>query len=886
MKPYDIKTRIIDNNLEITGLDVNQTASQAFMITLHKLLTHNPATRGVTVAHQGQEVTLTCPLLAPYRRAIVKVLSYFRDNIRLLGETTTTLGQHLQYGGVVTYHPGNKTFLVAPVFFEGFSPEASQVLANMGGYPKPDKNRSLSLSYLFDFMAANKNTTQPFVMDETLLNIVSKPITGYTGELHALQDHDISKLGFVHADTQTMRDKKKSLKTLADKLESFGFTSLYELLLNRPRTYIDKSQPQSIEELTFEEEATIIGDIAFADHMRNDAGTKFRINLEGGGTVTVTFFRQKWLKNKYPVGTQVLVTGVVKEFQGRPVITGKSIESLDVGRDIPVVPIYKQSPSKGITTKVISNATRELLCRLEFPGNTKIETPHYLRTPKVMPVQAALGCVHYPSSMSEVYAGLDALAWYEMVYTQILLRSAARTVTGAQGVTNPDQQNLVTRVVESLPYQLTGDQTKAVQQVLHMMGSDTPMSAMLSADVGAGKTIVQILGCLIAVSAGRQAALVAPTEILARQLHKSLQDVLECANLTDTVRAEFLYSGAKASEKKRITTGLKDGDINIVVGTHSILSDKISFQDLGFVCFDEQQKFGARQRTEILGRQEDGSIPDFMMATATPIPRSIAQAMFGDVTLLEIKEKPAGRKPIRTIWVPENPNDTTLTYSTPMWDDVRVELDLGHQAFVITPLVEDSDRVDAASVKSTHKALQSIALQGYKVACVWGKMKRAEQEQIMADFRDGKYDVLVASTVVEVGVDIPNATRMVILSAERLGASSLHQIRGRVGRNAYDCVCYLVSAGTTESAQRRLTSLVENQDGFAIAKEDLLTRAEGDVLSSNQSGGRAAKFATLRFHSHMLEAAAQKADNILDSQYVEEAIRDAKLMFSEAEILR
>ena len=160
--------------------------------------------------------------------------------------------------------------------------------------------------------------------------------------------------------------RKKSSKTLADKLESFGFTSLYELLLNRPRTYIDKSQPQTIDQLTFEEEATIIGDIAFADHMRNDAGTKFRINLEGGGTVTVTFFRQKWLKNKYPVGTQVLVTGVVKEFQGRPVITGKSIESLDVGRDIPVVPIYKQSPSKGITTKVISNATRELLCRLEF----------------------------------------------------------------------------------------------------------------------------------------------------------------------------------------------------------------------------------------------------------------------------------------------------------------------------------------------------------------------------------------------------------------------------------------------------------------------------------------------------------------------------------------
>ena len=241
-------------------------------------------------------MTLTCPLLAPYRRAITKVLSYFRDNIRLLGESAATLGGYLQYGGVVTYHPGNKTFLVAPVFFEGFSSEAAQILANMGGYPKPDKTRSLSLSYLFDFMAATKTLPNHFVMDETLLNIVSKPIAGYTGELHALQDHNINKLGFVHADTQTMRDKKKSSKTLADKLESFGFTSLYELLLNRPRTYIDKSQPQTIDQLTFEEEATIIGDIAFADHMRNDAGTKFRINLEGGGTVTVTFFRQKWLK--------------------------------------------------------------------------------------------------------------------------------------------------------------------------------------------------------------------------------------------------------------------------------------------------------------------------------------------------------------------------------------------------------------------------------------------------------------------------------------------------------------------------------------------------------------------------------------------------------------
>lgn len=877
---YDIYVNHDTQNdvLEFTATQQKNTAGRTTIVALHRTL---PDT---TLTEHDNTLTLITPLTAATRRTITRVLSGLRHKIRVITDTNQ-LYETLGYSGVITYTPGANTFQAAPLLPD-FHTDTSTMLAGIGAYPNKDGTRNISLANLFGFLTSNTNTTYPLVLDKNILSIISQPIPGFTGHLTNLQEHTIGELSFVANDTQTAKDRRKTKKTLTEKMEKFGFTNLYELLLNPPRHYIDKSKPQNLSDLTLGEEATIIGEIDYIKDLANNAGVLFRINLDGGGSISVSFFKQHWLKTKHPVGTQVLVTGTVNEYRGRLTMTGKTIESLNICRDVPVVPIYAQSPTQGITTKVVSNATRELLTRLSFPGNQRIVTPHYLRAPKIMGFQEALEAIHYPATTQEAYQGIYALAYYELLYTQVLLKDANEAAATRRGVTNTSTGVLTQKVIDTLPYTLTNDQKTVYEKTKNLMGREEPFTGLLSADVGAGKTIIQFLTCLQTVEAGRQAVIIAPTEILVRQLYTNLTRILEDSNLTDTVSTGFLVAGLKAKEKRTLTNSIRDGGTQIIVGTHAALTKQLEFHDLGFVCFDEQQKFGAAQRTVLLDKREDGRVPDFMMATATPIPRSVAQIMFGNITLLEIHEKPAGRKPIRTTWHPEHPTIMMEDYHHPMWEDVRAELDLGHQAFIITPLVEASEKIDAASVTSTHHELTSTVFNGYRVGFAHGKMKRDQQEEVMRAFRAGEYDVLVASTVVEVGVDIPNATRMVILSADRLGASTLHQIRGRVGRNSYDCACYLVAQATSENTVRRLESLVNSQDGFRIAQEDLLNRGEGDVLSSTQAGGAATRFASLRHHAHLLEATSEHADRILGSPYRQEAIIEAKRMFGDVEFLK
>ena len=820
------------------------------------------------------------------RRAAARVISGLRHNIRINTPHPGEVEHVLGYAGVATHTPGHSSFQVHPLTPGGFPPATVDVLNTVGAYPRDDGSRSISLNSLFEFLNLNHAAGTPIVLAEDTLGLITHPLTGYAGGLLDLQDYTVRELSFVRNDVQPAHARRKTKKTLPEKLEKHGFTSLYELLMNRPRHYIDKSNPQNLGSLTLGEEATIIGTIDYARDLSNNMGVLFRVRLEGGGTLSVSFFRQPWLKKKYPPGVEVLITGVVQDYKGRFTMTGKTIESLTIGRDVPVVPIYNQSPSQGITTRMVSNMVRELLTRLDY--NTGVLTPPWAAAEGILTFQEALEAVHYPASTGAAYRGIESLAYYEMLLTQILLKDAQQDARTRQGVPNTGEEmpRLVQSVIESLPYQLTGDQGKVLQKTLGLMSSPEPFTGLLSADVGAGKTIIQFLGALQAVASGRQAVIVAPTEILARQLYTNLQNTLQDAGVSEYVSAGLLVAGLKAAEKRALHKSIQTGSTSIVVGTHAALSKTTRFHDLGFVCFDEQQKFGAEQRTLLLNTREDGRTPDFMMATATPIPRSVAQVMFGDVELLEIHEKPAGRKPIRTTWHQEHPTVMLGDYYHTMWEDVRAELDLGRQAFIITPLVEDTSKIDAASVTSTHKELTSGVFKGYRVGFAHGKMKREDQQKVMRAFRDGEYDVLVASTVVEVGVDIPNATRMVVLSADRLGASTLHQIRGRVGRNAYDCACYLVSNSTSESTHRRLESLVNSQDGFRIAQEDLMNRGEGDVLSAAQAGGSASRFATIRAHSHLLGRVSEHADRVLGSRYRGEAIMMGRRMFGDVEFLK
>ena len=388
-------------------------------------------------------------------------------------------------------------------------------------------------------------------------------------------------------------------------------------------------------------------------------------------------------------------------------------------------------------------------------------------------------------------------------------------------------------------------------------------------------TVVAQLSCMQALDNGYQSVLAAPTEVLATQLYNTFENLINGMPEEMKPTLAFLGGKMKAAEKREILKYIKTGDIDILVGTHSVLSDKTEFRNLGLVVIDEQQKFGAAQREALLESRNDGRKPDLLAQTATPIPRSTAQAFYGDINLISLYGKPEGRIKIDTKWVKDDPKTITKDKGHKMWQDIMKEVEDGHQVFVVVPMVYESKKMDSASVEGAYKDLKKI-LPKAKIGYTHGSLKKDDNQTAMEEFRKGKLDILVASTVIEVGVDVPNATRIVILSADRLGASSLHQVRGRVGRSNLPSTCYLVSEGKTPTSKKRLQALVDFTDGFEIAKVDLETRGQGDLFGLRQAGESTLRFSNLVDHSKLVESAQRLANEIYKGPLKENALRDAQ----------
>lgn len=754
----------------------------------------------------------------------------------------------------------------------------------VNGYPTKTGYR-IDISKVLDLeaMGVNTGTKLPQItFSKEVIQLNSEPIYGYGGTLSSLKTLPIDMLNVVNANNQSWKATKNSTKTLKDKMNEMGIETLHDLLFWLPRRYIDKSKPQDISDLIEGETAVIVGKIDTASELNSGrGGAIFEIRTNTGSKIRVTFFNQRWLLSKFRVGSEVLVTGKFSWWNREPQIGGASIEHAEEAAILPIVPIYNQSPSKGITTYFIMSANRELISRLGT-----INLPPYLEQEGKMTYFEALTSLHFPESLDNHYEALDTLAYYELIYMQVLIQEAKENSVDRDGLNVVESsKRLQAKAIKSLPYTLTVSQKRAIVEMNKKMADNLPSSTLLTADVGAGKSIVAQLAAIRAVDGGFQAAILGPTDILARQLYETLQRVI--TGLTegygDKVEAVFLSGSMKVREKKAILAKIEDGTANIIVGTHSLMADSVKYKNLGFIAIDEQQKFGAEQRTKLLNSREDGKVPDILMQTATPIPRSMSQIFYGDIDTIEMKEKPAGRIPIITEWIQEDPTGLTAEIANDIWNDVISEADQGHQTFIITPLVSESTSIDSASVERTFKNLSTMALSGLRVAFVHGKMKQDAQRKVMEDFRAKEYDVLVASTVIEVGVDIPDATRVIILSADRLGSSSLHQIRGRVGRNAKPSKCYLVSLGKTENSQLRLQSLVDNEDGFEIAKNDLKIRGEGKMFNTEQSGRSEMIFASLAKHSDKIDKAKSEALRILSSKYRGIAIRECKEIFESNE---
>jgi ATP-dependent DNA helicase RecG len=759
-----------------------------------------------------------------------------------------------------------------------------ELFQKVNAYPTKAGYR-IDISRVLDLEAisASLETKLPKVtFDKEVLQLNREPIVGFDGTLESLKLLPLGSLNVISSNSQSWKALKTSQKTLEEKMADFKVNSLHDLLFWLPRRYIDKSKPQEIRNLLEGESCTIVGRVKSSSDMPNGMGVAFEIETEAGESIRVSFFRQNWLRAKFTVGQEVLITGKFSWWMKKPQLNGSSIEHSEEAAVLPIVPVYKQSEAKGITTNLLMAANRELLSRIKT-----INLPVYFRQAGRMDYCEALTELHFPTSLDRHYEAVDTLAYYELVYMQLIIQEAKEKSEVRPGLTqNSSDRKLQVKAIKSLPFELTKSQKRAVVEMNKKLANEAPSSTLLNADTGSGKTVVAQLACLRAVEAGHQAVLLGPTDILGRQLYATFEKLVkQLEELGETVRIAYLGGNMKVRDKKPILKAIKDGEIDVVIGTHAVLADSVEYKSLGFVAIDEQQKFGAEQRTKLLNSRTDNCVPDLLMQSATPIPRSTAQVFYGDMDMIELKEKPPGRIPIVTEWLEEDPVEISQQLVNPLWTDLRNEAAKGNQIFVITPMVSDSDKIDAASVEKTFKNLKEISLPGLRIAYAHGQMKGDEQKIVMEEFRAKKYDVLVASTVVEVGVDIPDATRVVILSADRLGASSLHQIRGRVGRNSKPSKCYLVSLGKTENSQLRLQSLVDSEDGFEIAKVDLAIRGEGKMFSVEQSGRSEMIFASLSKHGDRITEAKDEAKRILKSPFRALALQDGKNKFESDERL-
>ena len=473
--------------------------------------------------------------------------------------------------------------------------------------------------------------------------------------------------------------------------------------------------------------------------------------------------------------------------------------------------------------------------------------------------------IHVPESWGAMEAARKRLALDELLRLQLILVMRKRAIEReAKGIRHQVDGELVRRFEESLPFSLTASQRKANAEIASDLASPNPMHRLLQGDVGAGKTLVAVTSMLIAVQGGYQGALMAPTEVLAEQHLLSVRDMLgdltvpagEASLFPDrTLRVELLTNRTTPTQRTKLTAALADGEIDILIGTHALLTEGVAFKALGVVVIDEQHRFGVEQRAALRGKGDD---PDVLVMTATPIPRTAAMTVYGDLDVTTLDELPPGRTPVITVWARGELEETLA------WKKVREEVEAGRQAYVVCPLVDESERVQARSATEEYERLQAEELAGLRVGLLHGQMAAAKKEEAMGLFRRHEIDVLVATTVIEVGVDIPNATVMVIEDADRFGIAQLHQLRGRVGRGADRSWCYLLGGGTTPESEERLTALERSTDGFELAEVDLELRGEGTILGARQKGRSDLKLASLRRDKDLVRRAREVAFAIVD----------------------
>ncbi len=673
-------------------------------------------------------------------------------------------------------------------------------------------------------------------------------------------------------DTDVMYMKGVGPK-IAYKLNKLGIYTVQDLMLYFPKKHIDYSSRTLIRDLKEGETTTVFGyikSVSAFNTQKKLSVVKVTVADESG-RLDLSFFQAKSnrfmlerTKSQFPINAGIMLSGKVKRnnYDGKltfdkptySIMTGEFLEDKNSNLNIArIVPIY--TVCEDLSIKVLRRAIFNAIQK--YKDEIENVIPDFMREKiGLLDKKAAVEQIHFPESQE-----LLEQARFSLIFEELFLIQLKMVQIREQNSHNHSalalkikEKGLVKEFIDNLPFELTGAQKKAVNEILNDLNSDVPMARLLQGDVGSGKTVVATIMLLAGVENGYQGALMAPTEILAQQHYNNLQQWLSPMGISVGL---FLGSqGKKIREKFR--TDLRNGQMNIAVGTHALIQEDVDFNNLGAIVVDEQHRFGVKQRNVLKKKSQN---PQILTMTATPIPRTLALTVHGDLDLTIIDELPKGRKPIKT---------SLVTSHRGVYELIQSEIDAGRQAYVVYPLIEESETLSAKAATIEAERLQKEVFPQYKIGLLHGKLKNDEKEQVMKDFKDKKYDILVSTTVVEVGVDVPNATVMLIENAERFGLSQLHQLRGRVGRNSLQSYCILHTSTKSQETRERLNIMTQTNDGFVIAEKDLQLRGPGEFLGTRQSGLPDLIISDIVRDAKILEMARNEAIDFVKTNKIED----------------
>ena len=632
----------------------------------------------------------------------------------------------------------------------------------------------------------------------------------------------------------------------AERFEKLGILTLSDLLCHYPRRYLDFSKPYSIAEAPSDTECVVKAEVFAKPGGRILPGGRRMERITAGDDVSsleVTWFNNPYAVQKLELGQEYYFQGIVTGGMLRRQMVNPQVRTDAQVASSPFEAVYPQT--EGLTSSAIAKCVRQLLPHVELLPDPL--PPGMLKKYRLLPKADAVRAIHCPASEEEAFAARRRLIYEELLVLQLgigRMKNHGAASTGA-----PMQKANVSPFWDALPFSPTGAQRRAVEEILTDMAGETSMNRLLQGDVGSGKTLVAAAAIWACIRAGYQAALLAPTEILASQHAENLNRLLAPFGM----RVALLTGGMKAAPRRTTLAAIRDDEADLIVGTHAILSEGVSFARLGLAVVDEQHRFGVRQRGLLA---EKAANPHLLVMSATPIPRTLGLLMYGDLDISILDELPPGRKPVKTRCI-------TGKKRADLYGFLDREIGAGRQVYIVCPAIEDAGGSGLNAVKSYYEDIAKALLPDRRVGLMHGRLKPKEKAEVMEDFKAGRLDALVSTTVIEVGVDVPNATVMVIENAERYGLSALHQLRGRVGRGAAESWCFLVSDNASESVQKRLRFLCSTSDGFAVAQYDLETRGPGDFFGSRQHGLPTLQVADLMNDTRTLHAAQSEAAALL-----------------------